>query len=515
MTAAADGGVSLLFVGDLSFARHVAEQAREHGGGDPRWLLAPIKPLLDAHDIVFANLECAVTDSLDEEATVKTYRIRADTAMAAHLKDSGVDVVSVANNHAMDFGAQGHQSTLATMAAQGIVAVGSVPGQGLQAPQVVVVDGVKIGFLAYNQHGDEYRHPDWNPAASRYVKERLLDDVRAARPLVDYLVVSMHGGPELSHTPDAWQQRDANDALDAGADAWIGHHPHVAQPWQVREDGKLIVYSLGDFLFDKTSPWLRFRNKPRLYVGVRLTRGVTGGVHAEVTVHAGDQDEHYRPLPAPDSFDVDAFRFRPLSTTSLSAHLHDLQVVRLVDGDELRCDDWQEKRMRLKAHAFRWLAPRWRCLPQEDERRRPWWTVAATTERFDGVPRRGLWAHPHAGGALQITWPDVVFTEQLVGIAGVPDWGVVLADERGGQAPVHVEVIAQAADHSTATASVDVAAVRGVTPIALATPALSGKRGQVFVRITGGSAAAEDLEGRFVLELDPTASPDVLEGARP
>jgi len=477
----------LLFVGDTSVARDVGRRIDVVGGGDPRWLFAAMKQPFDDADLVFANLECVVSASTDEEATAKTWRIRAEPKHAAALKESGIDVVSVANNHAMDFGQQGFESTLAAMAEQGVVTVGiQQDGKNAQTPVVLTVGNTRVAFLAYNQHGDEYKHPVWPRMSSNYSAAQVVADVKAARKVADVVVVSVHGGPELSHLPDAWQRNDARKAVDAGADLWIGHHPHVAQPVE-RYRGKLIVYSLGDFAFDKTSPWIRERTSPRLFLSVDVENGAIIGD----ALTGGKHDQDYQPSLDP-SFPVDAW-FLGEQPPALSQKLLEATVERVRDGKTAPCT---VNKKRLPGPPFRWLVPRLTC---PDESRRPWQAVARSAELAGKRYREGVWAVPHAGGALRVTFPQVVLGASLQGFAGIPDWGLTLGAQRADKQPVTLRVTVP----GTGLELVHTAPwTTGWQPLALDTAAHAGATHDVVVELSGG---AGDAEHRFLFDLWPVS----------
>lgn len=502
---------SLLFVGDLSVARGISEAIDKDGKGDTAWPFERVKPLFDAHDLVFANLECVVSDSDAEEAVSKTYRIKALPKYLTNLHDAGVDVVSVANNHAMDFGAQGFASTIATLKKEGVLPVGAQKKPGWDHDVVIVdVGGIRVGFLAYNQHGDEYKHDDWRPTSMRYKIGDVVDDIKAARPKVDFLVVSVHGGLELSHEVDAWQLKDAHAAIDAGADVWVGHHPHVAQPYEVYK-GKLITYSLGDFLFDKSSPWLVERNRPRFFLEMNLTKDAGGKVTATHQLFTGDQEtKTYRPFIAEKFFDVASFALPTTKTTTFRDLLKDARVERVRRDKEGKdvvgvCSRWERRRAPVNGHAFRWLAPRWGCADDaKADAKRAWESVAPTAELFQSSLKRGIWAHPNAGGPLRIRFPGVQLNDQLTGFAGVPDWGVTLSRQQEAKGkpktpPVTLKLSLVDKDGKALLEStLDAPCEPGTLPIALDTSKLKGQRVDVVAEVSGGSG---DAEGRFVFDL--------------
>lgn len=204
-------------------------------------------------DIAVANLEAPITRG-GEEFTGKKFRYRSMPRAATALKRAGFTVVTLANNHLMDFGAAGLTETLRHLDRSGIAHTGG--GASLAAARreaVVTVRGTRVAFLAYSltypaaffAGGDR---PGTAPGYARYVRE----DIAKARANADYVVVSFHWGEENAAEPKPYQVTLARQAVDAGAAVVIGHHPHVLQGIE-RYKGGVIFYSLGNFAFGTLS----------------------------------------------------------------------------------------------------------------------------------------------------------------------------------------------------------------------------------------------------------------------
>jgi hypothetical protein len=480
--------VSVLFAGDTSFARGLTEMIEVDGRGDAAYAFDHVKHLFQAADLSFLNLECVMSDSGESEAK-KTWRIRAATKYASGLRDLGVDVVSVANNHALDFGQQGFSSTLRTLDAQGVLYTGAqVKEPEEQDPLVVTVGKTKIGFLGYNAHGDEHSDIVYRPRSMGYKIARVIEDVIRARPQVDALVVSVHWGPELSHIPWDWQKRDAHKLIDAGVDLVIGHHPHVQQPVELYKEG-IIVYSLGDLLFDKSSPWLVHRTAQRIALRVEfegpkrvsweLVPMLPEGVPPDLAEGA-KAVSRYRPRPAPE-LDTETWVWGPEPPREwrLSEHVKDLVVQRELGGKVEPCDEWEKRRPLLPSGFLRWLAPRWRC---PDEKKRPWLTVAKTGEIAEGRLQGGVWAAPHLEGPLIIRAPAVRLGDELQAVAGIPDWWV---DHAPNKNPVRFEVKVPGTDLSSTTM---IPVEKGWREFRVDTASLAGATHELIVEISGGPA---------------------------
>ena len=237
----------MLFGGDIMLSRYVAKVARQkHDAG---WPLHAVAPLLASADIAFANLESPFSD--DGHSIDKGMVFRAEPEMIAGLVTAGLDVVSTANNHVRDAGSHGVEFTLDLLARNHIQAVGSGPTERL-AHQGVILErkGVGFGFLGYTFDQSNGNHRDIDPRISMLDVDRMKADVCGMLKRADAVIVSMHAGVEYQPNPNAIQQNFARAAIDVGASAVIGHHPHVVQTVELYGNG-IIFYSLGNLVFDQ------------------------------------------------------------------------------------------------------------------------------------------------------------------------------------------------------------------------------------------------------------------------
>jgi poly-gamma-glutamate synthesis protein (capsule biosynthesis protein) len=488
--------VSLLFTGDLSLSRGIEDAIEKNGNNDPRFPYSDIAPLLDRSapdraDLVFGNLETVISDS-DEGRTGKRYTIRSSTKNAAVLHDVGFDVMSVSNNHALDFSHVGFWSTLQHAAAQGLLLTGVQERTG-QQPLIVEVGTMKVGFLGYNAHGDEWRHRRHFPRPSLYDRDKALGDIESLRPLVDVVVVSIHWGPELSHVPWPWQVTEAHALVDAGADLIIGHHPHVAQ--QVEEyKGALIAYSLGDFLFDKVSPWLRHRTGARFFLRVTYDDKKRTGFSLVPVNH----DQVWRPHVQPDQDTASWIAQPDTSAWRASRAVADAKVARIDAQGTHACADWEEERAPIKGGYLRWLAPRWVCPAEQRDEKQVGDSVAATGETATTIMREGVWLSP-GDDTVRITFPKVPFGARLEGWAAFPDW--VIENEARVQLPRRKVMTAAHVTVKSGDAvllDTDVKFKKGWIDFApIDTSARAGTTGPLTIEVAG---ARRDEPG-FVVEL--------------
>ncbi|MDD2337985.1 MAG: CapA family protein [Geobacteraceae bacterium] len=244
------GRVVLTVVGDIMLAGSALSTLSREGYAYPFAATAPI--LVDS-DIVIGNLETPIARE-GMEFTEKKFRYKADPKAASAIRKAGFSVLTLANNHIMDFGARGLAETLQNLQKEKILYTGA--GRNLaeaRIPSLVERNGQKIAVLAYSLTNPVEFYARLNqPGAAPGYPQYFLQDIKKARNSADYVVVSFHWGAEGASFPKSYQVEVAHMAIDAGADVVVGHHPHVLQGIE-RYKGRLILYSLGNFAFGSMS----------------------------------------------------------------------------------------------------------------------------------------------------------------------------------------------------------------------------------------------------------------------
>jgi len=240
-----DTTVTLAAVGDMMFARGVKAHMDTVGIDAP---LRDVGLHLNSFDITTGNLECPVSHL--GQPMDKKYVFRADPEILPELAGAGFDVLTVANNHAFDYGLPCFLNTLERLRGAGIEPVGG--GKNLaEALEPVYIDrkGKRFGFLAFNDTKTNYIGRE-RPACAPAYPKWLFEAVRTARDSCDVLVVHIHWGWEYYLYPLDEQIALGHAVVDSGADVVLGHHPHC---WEGVEfyNGGLIAYSLGNFIFDQ------------------------------------------------------------------------------------------------------------------------------------------------------------------------------------------------------------------------------------------------------------------------
>ena len=240
--------IRLVFVGDVMLSRQVGEII-EHES--PRFPFDRVKSTLMAGDITMGNLESPLS-ALNTTACEKKYCFRASPDAADGLVYAGFDIMTVANNHALDYGPEVMNDTLNYLSAAGVLYTGAHLHRedSIQSPVIINKQGTDIAYLGFNDIGNStttngYPRP-W-VASENAVKLA----VEQARNEADIVVVVFHFGNEYSFSHSKRQEHLAHAAADAGADIIVGHHPHVIQEVEVY-NRSIIAYSLGNFVFDQS-----------------------------------------------------------------------------------------------------------------------------------------------------------------------------------------------------------------------------------------------------------------------
>lgn len=243
--------LTLLFAGDIMLDRGVEWYIKEHK--DWAWPFRKVASNLWQADLVFANLESVISDKGEKQGSM--YSFRADPKTLGGLAFSGIDIVSVANNHSLDYGIEAFLDSIQRLKESGIAPVGGGGDKKeAHAPFLKTIEGTRIALLAYSAVGS----PLWgagekSPGIAFMDTSRLPQlkaDIEKAREQADVVAVSFHFGEEYQKEPSSAQRLLATSAVDYGADLVVGHHPHVVGPLVKYKKG-WIAYSLGNFVFDQ------------------------------------------------------------------------------------------------------------------------------------------------------------------------------------------------------------------------------------------------------------------------
>ncbi len=239
-------------VGDMIFDRRVKTLIQSQGGTAP---LSAVASHLKAADVTIGNLESPLSTGGVKNAA-KDVTFRGDPRGIEGLAAAGFDLLSMANNHVLDYGPDALADTVASLDARKIGHAGAgADRDAAWKPAVVERDGATVAFLSFSHilpAGFVATSSHAGLAQGRNNMDAVTAAVRSAKKKYDYVIVSFHWGVEYTDDANAEQVRDARATIDAGADMVLSHHPHVIQGVEYYKN-RLIAYSTGDFVFDHYS----------------------------------------------------------------------------------------------------------------------------------------------------------------------------------------------------------------------------------------------------------------------
>ena len=270
------GIVQLALTGDVMMARGV-ERTLSATGQDFAVPMINVGRYLREADAAFCNLETPV--STVGQQIKKKYTFRSPPQTIGALSKVGFDVVSLANNHVLDFGVEALADTVKRLDAAGIKQAGVADDDVTQQRVVLTCKDVKVGFLAYVDPESRYADaPEYESITGlrpvKATREQCSADISALKRAADIVVVSMHWGTEYIEKPDRRQVEFGRFLIDAGANIVAGHHPHVQQEpeWY---NGGVIIHSMGNFVFDQWSrPLTRVSRLYRAYCDKTGVKGL-------------------------------------------------------------------------------------------------------------------------------------------------------------------------------------------------------------------------------------------------
>lgn len=232
--------VKLILTGDVMLGRTVEVRAKEVGSYS--YPFEKVTDRLKGADIVFVNLENPIIENCPKHSI--GFKFCANPEMLEGLVESGIDIVSLANNHAGNYGKDGIDQTLQHLKKEGIKAT------GLGGLEILEVKSTDIGFLGFDFTVSEPSEIDYNLISTSSAK-------------VDLLIVSVHWGTEYTRDPFALQRVWAQEIIKRGASVIVGHHPHWVQTREYYDQATIlqgesfqkglvpVYYSLGNFVFDQ------------------------------------------------------------------------------------------------------------------------------------------------------------------------------------------------------------------------------------------------------------------------
>lgn len=270
--------VRLMVAGDAMLARSIGQRLRD----DPDIAFAGVSGTFAKADLVMVNLECTISDRGTK--WTKRFNFRAPPIAASALENAGVDIVSQANNHAVDYGWDAFSDAQTLLAAHHVSVIGAgANATAAHTPVVFWRNGLRVAFLGYlgvftgtrGWSGYDWEATDDHPGLALARLKQIKHDVRRAKQLADVVVVYYHAGIEMDPNPTGFERAIASHAIAAGASLVIGAHPHVLQTTS-RNGHTFVAFSMGNFVFDMTGP----TSSDSAILDVVLTRDGVASVRA-------------------------------------------------------------------------------------------------------------------------------------------------------------------------------------------------------------------------------------------
>ncbi|MCL1917309.1 MAG: CapA family protein [Peptococcaceae bacterium] len=273
---------------------------------DTSYFLSGVKGILSKADVTFANLENVLLSYADPqnqepkpEQGNKGFWFYGLPSYVTILKQGGIDIVNIANNHSHDYQDAGYTETTNILTKAGI------PFTGYDDPALVTKNGIRVGSVGLNLLGKNERGVDMTQ-----FKQDAADQIKHLKSKSDIIVVQIHWGDEGSSMPNSTQVDVGHFLIDAGADIVLGHHPHVLQPTELYKD-RYIVYSLGNFCYGGIQ-WPGYDSALTAIWQIEISLDTRGHltladpkvIPCSITGDLTFQTNDYRPIPITDDLFV-------------------------------------------------------------------------------------------------------------------------------------------------------------------------------------------------------------------
>lgn len=273
--------IRLTAVGDIMLGRRVGRILNEKG---LELSYKNLEGVFNSSDILFGNLESPISNR-GRKLPGKEICLRARPEMVDVLKNSGFDIVSLANNHILDYDTEALLDTFDILKKNDIAYIGAGTNiEKASKPYITKIKGKTFAFLGYDEfayiyYSNSYKRKfvatDTLPGTAPLKSDTIIEDVNKIRKEVDYVVVSLHWGTEESNNINSTQKEIAHRLIDNGVDIILGHHSHVIQPIEIYK-GKPIIYSMGNYIFDQNDE----NNKQGMAVEIVIEYGDIKEIHA-------------------------------------------------------------------------------------------------------------------------------------------------------------------------------------------------------------------------------------------
>ena len=256
--------IRLVFTGDIAFSENLKDGWRTG-------CLAPeTEAFLRGGDFVAANIECPLTGAHIESRRALNHA--GDPGAGAYLASENIRIWSLANNHIMDCKAEGVLDTLRCAEENGCRVLGAGKDLAEALQPLVLGEDVRVGLLGFSLKWPWTRAGEDRPGALTAAEaEKIRAAIAALREKADWVILVIHGGEEYCDLPFPYHREQYREYLEWGADIIVAHHPHVVQNYE-RFGGKMVFYSLGNFIFDTDNQRIHPHTDTGVLLGIDLRK---------------------------------------------------------------------------------------------------------------------------------------------------------------------------------------------------------------------------------------------------
>lgn len=306
---------SIIFTGDIGFDKYMAGK-----WADDKLLSHPLLDFLHSGDHLCINVEGAVIDATDDGKRGVFFHSMNPNATRVFNK-MGADIWSIGNNHTMDAGAEGIVSTFKYAAENGAQVFGAGLNEEQASAPIYLKNAGGIGIFGVSYMAECIPATKTDAGIFRwddmeYIQKRI-DEIKAR---CRWCVIVAHGGEEFAPMPNPYTRDRYLAYLDMGADVVVAHHPHVPENYEITKDGKMIFYSLGNFIFD--TDYQRVHRYTDTGVVLKLIFSENAVEFAAVGTKTDRETQRIDLCSLPDIFtNIDCEEYKLLSPLSAKAFL--------------------------------------------------------------------------------------------------------------------------------------------------------------------------------------------------
>ena len=284
---------SILFTGDIGFDRYMDRRWE-----DPELLSPALLDFFHSADHVVANVEGPLIQA-EDNGSHGIFFHSMDPAATRVLQDIHADIWSIGNNHTMDAGRAGVESTISLAAAMGCQTMGAGMNETEASEPIYLDEAGGIGMFCVAYQTECIPATETEPGIFRWDNlDAIAQRIREIKSRCRWCVIVSHGGEEFAGMPNPYTRERYLRFLELGADVVVGHHPHVPENYELFDNGKAIFYSLGNFIFDTDYQRVHLYTDTGVLLKLIFTEEKVDFESVGLQIVRGDERLELAPLPA-------------------------------------------------------------------------------------------------------------------------------------------------------------------------------------------------------------------------